>query len=108
MSSKDEKKASNDPGGQESTPAAEIGTPEAPPTATGSPGSDAVNRNPNANRDTLERDDRGSLINPPVIPEYERRLTEAANAADQGLIAHVQGEYDEARVSLAQAKENQE
>lgn len=105
--SKDEKKTSNDPGGQASTAAAEVGTPEAPPTAEGSPGSDAVNRNPNANRDTLERDDGGNLINPPVIPEYERRITEAANAGDEGLIEHVQGEYNDARVKLAQAKENQ-
>jgi hypothetical protein len=47
------------------------------------------------------RDSDGNLIDPPVIPEYEQRLTAAANASDQVLIDEVNADYHKARVKLA-------
>jgi hypothetical protein len=54
-------------------------------------------------RDLLadQRADNGGLIDPPVIPEYERRINAAANAADADELEAVHREYDEAREERA-------
>jgi len=50
-----------------------------------------------------KKDDGGNLIDPPVIPDFERRLSEAHNRGDDDLIAAIQEEYNEERYKLASA-----
>lgn len=45
----------------------------------------------------LRLDDDGNLIDPPVLPEFERRLADAANLADVDEMQDVQSEYEDAR-----------
>lgn len=58
--------------------------------------------------DGLPRDDDGGLINPPIIPAYEREMVEAQNSADVDLIADVQERYTEARENLARRRAERE
>lgn len=56
----------------------------------------------------LNTDDEGNLIDPPILPEYERRMTEATSLADIDLIADVQADYDEARIKHATRRAERE
>jgi hypothetical protein len=50
-----------------------------------------------------QKDSEGNLINPPVLPEFEQRLTAAHNSGDDLLIQEVNGEYASAREKAALA-----
>lgn len=56
----------------------------------------------------LRYDDGGNLIDPPSIPEYERRLTEAATAGDQDQIDLITEEYRDKQVELARRRARRE
>ena len=53
--------------------------------------------------DPLNRDDDGSLIDPPVIASYERAAADAAARGDVDDLAEIQREYDQAREERARA-----
>lgn len=59
------------------------------------------------------RDDDGNVIDPPTIPEYERRIFDAAQTGDTDLMDEVTKEYTRKRAQLAdkraarQAKEGE-
>lgn len=48
-----------------------------------------------------ERDDDGNIINPPIIAEHERRMTDACASADESQIAIAQEDYDAQRARVA-------
>lgn len=47
--------------------------------------------------DDENRDDDGSLIDPPSLPSYERELQEASATGDNDAVADVQERYTDAR-----------
>lgn len=47
--------------------------------------------------DDENRDEDGSLIDPPSLPSYERELQEASATGDNDTVADVQERYTEAR-----------
>jgi hypothetical protein len=51
--------------------------------------------------------DSGDIIDPPVIPEYERRLTEASAAGDTAQIAIVTEDYHGERKRVAERHNQQ-
>ena len=49
----------------------------------------------------LNFDDDGNLIDPPTLPEHERRVEAAKASADPDRIADAQEQYDDARMEYA-------
>lgn len=54
------------------------------------------------------RDGEGNLLNPPVLPEYEQRITAAQNAGDDGELARLHDEYHDAREEYVRDVERRE
>ena len=54
------------------------------------------------------RDESGGLIDPPVLPQFEQRLSAAASAGDDILIQEIQDEYNSAREDEARAQVRRE
>lgn len=52
--------------------------------------------------DDLNVDQDGSLIDPPVLPEWEQRMAAAQASADPDRIADTQEQYDDARREYVQ------
>jgi hypothetical protein len=59
------------------------------------------------NRVKFQRDDEGNVVNPPVIPEFERRTQEAQALGDTALIQTITDEYTEARNKVAEENDKQ-
>lgn len=53
-------------------------------------------------RAEVNTDNEGNLIDPPIIPSFERDMAEAAAAGDVDRLAQIQENYDDARTDLAQ------
>lgn len=56
----------------------------------------------------LRYDDDGNLVDPPVIPSYERALQEAHAANDVDQVASVMDDYTDARERLARRRAERE
>jgi len=50
------------------------------------------------------KDEHGSIIDPPVLPEYEARLNSAHLAGDDDAIQRIQAEYHDAREKEVNAR----